>query len=486
MATDCSNVSGDKETGEGDDAAGSPEKGVNFSVSPMADQIYIAEINRGYPEEVSRHQRRSPNEVLLGETNKVLFGETPHEATTRKLVDSKQGDHEISSKATSPGLADVAPPANAFAAGTTRTIEGQVGSADDIPHDSSPLACVGRRNQAMSPEQDTMHKAIEGFSSPPVYDHGPPTADDLVNTDYTSTYSTEQQDLWIGTDGSDDNCEDAVHSLAGNYDDNSIDEYNQWIQRVTRLVRPDDLWKDVLAEMTSQGLTWRHESGLHIRAWTFPGRQEPRRGGQLHYDFVHDEFDLKTLAVDCFNWNGDDKYLLEKEERDGKSRRRNKRVQQTPPPSAPKRKKRKEVANPKVQQPQNIGFEIPHRSLSLMASDEKSTVAGMLQLCQGIPLNVHTDQKIIDVGHSPKFQAQVNPYSQSEFNKMFNEASEYLDLEEKEYAATFRSASQALERKDLRFKTQSRAVYGRTMIPVSKVGLASFVQFYGDAISLTF
>ena len=129
--------------------------------------------------------------------------------------------------------------------------------------------------------------------------------------------------------------------------DKSMDEYDQWIQQLTQLVQPHHCWQTVKNLMRGkpygQGLTWKHcrgVGGVESRVYIFPGRQGPKHGGRLKYDFLYDEFDLKQFAVDTFNWNGDDEYLQDKESQDCDGRRRRRtRVRQTLPPSVPKRRK---------------------------------------------------------------------------------------------------------------------------------------------------
>ena len=122
-------------------------------------------------------------------------------------------------------------------------------------------------------------------------------------------------------------------------DDNSIGNYDEWIERLARLVKPDAPWKEVYHLMVENGLYWKYSNGLHSHAFVFPGRLEPGQGGKVKYDFVYDEFDLKEIAVDSLNWNGDKLYLSEKVEREHGGRLQNKRVLNASPPDAPKAKK---------------------------------------------------------------------------------------------------------------------------------------------------
>ena len=122
----------------------------------------------------------------------------------------------------------------------------------------------------------------------------------------------------------------------------SFQEYDQWIERLTGLVQPDHSWTTVFDLMMAnddegkKGLTWMYTKGVSKvwpRCYIFPGRQVPSRG-KLHVDFVYDEFDLQTLAVDYLYWNGDKAYLHEKEQRDsGNCRRQRSSLPQTQPPS---------------------------------------------------------------------------------------------------------------------------------------------------------
>ena len=79
----------------------------------MADDISIAEICGGGPQQTSTPERRIPCKVLFGETSveakkskliEVLLGETPPEAKKRKLIDDNKIDQTPQSdKYCSPG-----------------------------------------------------------------------------------------------------------------------------------------------------------------------------------------------------------------------------------------------------------------------------------------------------------------------------------------------------------------------------------------------
>ena len=48
-------------------------------------------------------------------------------------------------------------------------------------------------------------------------------------------------------------------------------------------------------------------ASLVTHFWLFPGKPEPKNGGELHVDFVYEEIDLKKFAVNSFKWNSDAK-----------------------------------------------------------------------------------------------------------------------------------------------------------------------------------
>lgn len=123
-----------------------------------------------------------------------------------------------------------------------------------------------------------------------------------------------------------------------------IDVYDEWFQELTGVLQPDDDWVTVEYEMTSLNKSPRLHyvpKGLNDsekEVWIFPGRKQPSQGGVLSHDFIDDEFDLKTFAVNSFNWIGDEEYLCEKAQRDGGKRHQH--DQGLPPDAAPKRRKK--------------------------------------------------------------------------------------------------------------------------------------------------
>lgn len=454
VVTNCSDVSTVKERINSDNnCSRSPGKKASPSVSPTpGDEDCIAEICGVSTQPSTPARPNSP---------KLLFRESPAEIDDKKLHEANQGHQTPPSRiSTSPGRIDsgLALSANSVDKNAAGDSADKAATDDDTVRKSTPVKPIDTRNQAFSPDQDTMDKEMEGFSPPPVNDHGSPDADDLVMTYDTSTLSNEEtfggnlltQDFPMESEdvdmdsgevvdsvGDDINTDVDVHQAPAelrtaqtdddgvaqaspvtnvtkprspsNQENNSIDEYDQWIQRLAGLVQPDDCWTKVFKTMKEQGLSWVYVSdGLHLAAFTFPGRLEPAKGGTVMHDFVYEEFDLQELAVRSLNWKGDEKYQSEKQAREYAGRRLRKRACDI---SATKDQKRNKGTPPQAegQTPKNLKIASPVKSLSLTTPEKYSTVGERLRSCQRV-LQVSHRCPIsnVEAGQSNKFQAQVN------------------------------------------------------------------------------
>ena len=449
IVTNCSDVSTVKErVVEDNEGSRSPVRKASPSVSPTpGGEDCIAEMC-GVSTQLSTPAR--PN------SPKLLFRESPAEINEKKFQDDKRGPQTPPSRIShSPGRSDsgLALSTNGIDKITTGGSDDNATNDDDNVRISTPVKAIVTLNQALSPDQDTMNKEMEGFSPPPVNDRGSPDADDLVMAYDTSTFSNEEnisgilltQDFPMESDDVDVDSGDEVNSVGedikpdadvhqdtaqmeelgatqaspvknvtkprspSHQGSSSIDEYDQWIQRVAGLVNPDDCWTTVFKMMKEHGLSWDYVSGeLHSAAYTFPGRQEPAKGGRVMHDFVYEEFDLKELAVRSLNWKGDEQYQSEKEVRECAGRRLRKRACDNSPAKDQKRTKGV-TPNTDDHSPSNPKLASPVGSLSLTTPEKYSTVGERLRSCQRVLQVSHKCQKIsnIEDGKPTKFQAQL-------------------------------------------------------------------------------
>ena len=113
-----------------------------------------------------------------------------------------------------------------------------------------------------------------------------------------------------------DEASTSTPSSPGDRSGSSTDDvlYEQWIQKLVDVVKPDDYWLQVLGSMRRFGL--KLASGGDLVVFTFPGRRARARGGILGHDYGEDVFDLKMLAVQLFNWKGDTNFHSEKAKRE--------------------------------------------------------------------------------------------------------------------------------------------------------------------------
>ena len=67
---------------------------------------------------------------------------------------------------------------------------------------------------------------------------------------------------------------------------------------------------------------------------------------------------------------------------------------------------------------------------------------------------------------------------------MFEDACKHINLDELEQKQAFRIANQAVNKAELQVKTQSRAIYGRTMTTASEVSAPSRLSVLAKSLEV--
>lgn len=337
---------------------------------------------------------------------------------------------------------------------------------------STPIKHSEELKNTASPDQDAMDKEMEGFSPPRMNEKGSPDVDDLVKTFDATLTSTEalvdnhqepehflltqeapldsskkvgraSGDHTVGREGRDsiegvdrmENDSPEVHHQAVGVEPRTeldvaipinpsergqidVDEaaYEKWTQNMTELVSPEDKWAKVMRKMMNSGLKWQSGGMLSSWIYVFPGRRTKASGGILGHDFVDDEFDLKQLAFERFNWKGDDKFHSDRDARISLDRRA-KRVLQTSPERSQKRKAETKGRLEHTRKQQRLSENhqatdcaVPPVSTSLSTPEMKETVGAKLLSCLRVLQTSHRHKKLAnhDESKSSRFKDQVS------------------------------------------------------------------------------
>jgi ATPase family associated with various cellular activities (AAA) len=334
---------------------------------------------------------------------------------------------------------------------------------------STPVNHSEQQKNAASPDQDAMDKEMEDFSPPRMNETGSPDADELVKTfdailnsndasldnhlepeNFLLTQESHLEkskeadmtivDPSIGRKGLDDPhgagrmendgpevprqpsgvelpTYSAVANPSAKHSDRGqvvVDDtlYEKWIQDMSESIAPDDKWVKVMRMMKDFGL--KHYSGGRLSSWiyVFPGRRTKANGGLLSHDFVEDEFDLKELAFQRFNWKGDDKFRSHREASMSRERHA-KRILQISPEITQKRKAEMNARPGDTRKQQRTSESdhcaMPPLSNSLSTPEMKATVGEKLLSCLRVLQTSHKYKKLanLDEGKSSRFKDQV-------------------------------------------------------------------------------
>jgi hypothetical protein len=335
---------------------------------------------------------------------------------------------------------------------------------------TTPLKHSEQLKNAASPDQDAMDKEMEDFSPPRMNEKGSPDADDLVKTFDATFHSIEasldnhQPESFLLTQEAHSDSSNQDGGTSGDYSVEKSgregsqgvrrlenerpelthhptfvephpdldaanpakplerghlvvneDVYEKWIQNMTELITPDDKWVKVMRKMKDSGLKWYNGGGISAWLYVFPGMRTKANGGILGHDFVEDEFDLKQLAFERFNWKGDAKFHSDREANMSVERRA-KRILQTSPERTHKRKAetngrlehaRKQQRLSESQQASDCT--LPPQPNSLSTPEMKATVGAKLLSCLRVLQTSSRYKKLanLDERKSSQFKDQV-------------------------------------------------------------------------------